>query len=76
MMAEEYDDLIRIVQTAHGVRLTRIQIDKLLARLADEESFFPPTTFAEAVNAAVTGNGPRVNVREHALAVAAELEEA
>ena len=72
----DYDDSIRIVETAHGVRLTPAQVDKLNARLDDEEAFFPPMTLAEAMEAAVTGEGPRINVREHVLAVAAELEEA
>lgn len=70
----DYDDLIQIVETAHGVLLTPAQIDKLNARLDDEHKFFPPLTFAEAMHAAVTGEGPRISVRDHVLAVAAELE--
>jgi DNA replication protein DnaD len=71
---ENYDDLIGIVETAHGVRLTPGQIDELNARLDDEERFFPPLTFDEALRAALTGEGPRIDVRAHALAVAADLE--
>ena len=68
---EEY---IAIVETAHGVRLTPVQIGRLIARLDDEEQFFPSLSFGEAMRAAVTGDGPRIGVREHVLAVAAELE--
>ena len=50
------------------------QIGRLIARLDDEEQFFPPLSFGEAMRAAVTGDGPRIGVREHVLAVAAELE--
>lgn len=71
----DYDDLIAIVETAHGVRLTPAQVDAVLARLDDETRFFPPMTFAEALRAAVTGDGPRISVRDHVLAVAAELED-
>lgn len=71
----DYADLIRLVETAHGVQLTPAQIDKLNARLDDEEAFFPPMSFAEAMHAAITGDGPRIGIREHVLAVAAELEE-
>jgi hypothetical protein len=71
----DYDDLIRIVETAHGVRLTPAQIDQLNARLDDEKAFFPPMSFAEALQAALTGDGPRISVREHVQAVAAELAE-
>jgi len=70
---EDYDDLIAIVETAHGVRLTPAQIDQLLARLDDEELFAPRyASLAEAIQAAVNGEG--ISVRAHALAVAAELE--
>jgi hypothetical protein len=71
----DYDDLIAIVETAHGVRLTPAQIDAVLARLDDEAEFFPPMSFAEALRVSVTGDGPRIDVRAHVLAVAAELEE-
>lgn len=71
----DYDDLIRIVETAHGVRLTPAQIDKLNARLDDEQSFFPPLTFAQALESALSDTGPRIDIRAHVLAVAAELDE-
>jgi hypothetical protein len=71
----DYGDLIRIVELAHGVRLTPAQIDALNARLDDETLFFPPQSLAEALKSVITGEGPRINVREHVLAVAAELEE-
>ena len=71
----DYDDLINIVRIAHGVTLTAAQIDELERRLDYERDFFPPLTFAEAMVAAITGEGPRISVREHVLAVAAELEE-
>ena len=71
----DYDDLIRIVELAHGVRLTPAQINALNARLDDEHRFFPPLTFEEAMRSAMTGEGPRISVREHVLAVAAELGE-
>ncbi len=71
----DYDDLISIVEKAHGVRLTPAQIDAVNARLDDEEAFFPPMTLAEAIEVAVTGEGPRISVRDHVLAVAAELED-
>lgn len=70
-----YEEYIAIVETAHGVRLTPAQIDRLNARLDDEHRFFPPLSFEEAVHAAITGEGPRISVRDHVLAVAAELEE-
>jgi hypothetical protein len=69
------EDYIAIVETAHGIRLTPAQIGKLNARLDDEEAFFPPMSFTEALRAAVTGDGPRISVRDHILAVAAELED-
>lgn len=71
----DYDDLIGIVERAHGVRLTPGQIDKLNARLDDEEEFFPPLSFAEAMEAAISGTGPRISIRDHVLAVAAELDD-
>ena len=74
MTDEEYADLIAITETAHGVRLTPAQIDAVLARLDDEHLFFPPLSFAEAMRAAA-GDGPRISVRDHVLAVAAELED-
>lgn len=70
-----YEDYIAIVETAHGVRLTPGQVDKLNARLDDEHRFFPPLSFEEALHAAITGDGPRISVRDHVLAVAAELED-
>ena len=70
-----YEEYIALVETAHGVRLTPAQIDKLNARLDDEEEFFPPMSFAEAMENIRNGTGPRIGVREHVLAVAAELEE-
>jgi hypothetical protein len=69
---EEY---IAIVVTAHGVRLTPAQVIKLNARLDDEEEFFPPMSFAEAMEHIRDGTGPRIGIREHVLAVAAELED-
>jgi hypothetical protein len=75
MNEAEYDELIVIVELAHGVRLTPAQIDEVNARLDDEALFFPPLSFEEALKVAVTGEGPRISVREHVLAVAAELDE-
>lgn len=71
-----YEDYIRIVETAHGVRLTRTQIGKLIERLDTEHEFFPPMSFAQALRiAAGQEDGPVISIREHVLAVAAELEE-
>ena len=49
MTEAEYRDLISLVETAHGVRLSPAQIDQLNARLDDEELFFPLMPFDQAV---------------------------
>ena len=74
----DYEDLIAIVETAHGVRLTHEQIDRLNARLDDEERFLVPMSFAEAmeqVGGETRYGTNHVNIRAHVLAVAAELDE-
>ena len=72
----DYEDLIAIVETAHGIRLTHEQIDRLNARLDDEHEFFPPISFERALRIAMGyEDGPKIDIRAHVLAVAAELDD-